>query len=441
MDLDRLGGDFLAFSVGIDIGTTTLSAAVYDIEGKRLVYSCSSAHNAQVCSDVYFEQDVCVILEKAHSLLCDILTSYGDIVGIGITGQMHGIVYVNRDGEPISNLITWQDKRGDIPFEDGKSVCQKIEDITGEKIATGYGIATHYYNMLTGRVPEDAVGFCSVMDLFAMRICKVRTVTTHASVAASFGLFDVQNGSFIKEKIGLLGIDISLLPKVTSEALEVGKYEKIPVYVSIGDNQASFLGSAGEDEGTLLVNIGTGSQVSAISDFRGALGALEIRPFVNRKYLLCGSALCGGHAYSMLEGFFRSYMASAGVQSNSQYEIINSLAQKAFKSKNSGLCVDTSFFGKRNDPSARGAITGIDAANFTPESLVIGVLNGMANELYELYCAFGIKKTRIVASGGAIRKNEVLRALISEKFGMPVLVSETKEEAALGAAIFAQGRI
>lgn len=436
---DRLGGDFLAFSIGIDIGTTTLSAAVYDIDSKKLVYSCSAPHGAQICQNVYFEQDVCVILEKAYSLLCNILASYGETVGIGITGQMHGIVYVNDEGEPISNLITWQDKRGDIPLADGKSACQKIEEITGERIATGYGIATHYYNMQAGRVPENAAGFCSIMDLFAMRICKIKRALTHTSVAASFGLFDAKNGVFMNDKLELLGIDVSLLPEVTSKASEVGKYGKIPVYVSIGDNQASFLGAAGEDAHTLVVNIGTGSQVSAISDFCAATGALEIRPFTNGKYLLCGSALCGGHAYSMLESFFRDYMSSAGANAESQYEIINKLALKAYESKNAGLCVDTSFFGKRNDPSVKGAITGIDTANFTPEALVIGVLNGMVNELYELCGAFGIKKARIIASGGAIRKNEVLRALISDKFGMPVSVSETKEEAALGAAIFAQG--
>ena len=218
----------------------------------------------------------------------------------------------------------------------------------------------------------------------------------------------------MKEKLSLLGIDESFLPRVTEESISLGKCRGIPVYVAIGDNQASFLGSVGEDEQGALVNIGTGSQVSAISDYFKASGELEVRPFVNGKYLACGSALCGGYAYSMLESFFRAYMVSAGEQEKSQYDVINKLALDAYKNGKEGLCVDTSFFGKRNNPDIRGSISRIDRQNLTPDELALGVLKGMCNELYELYEGFHEKKARIVASGGAIRKNELLKKLIAK---------------------------
>lgn len=423
-------------SVGIDIGTTTVSAVVYDIDNAEQLEAYSIPHASYACSDIRSEQSTSIILEKAERLLYHILDSYDKIKSIGLTGQMHGIVYINDEGEPLSNLINWQDKRADQALEGGESVCQAIERITGEKIATGYGIATHYYNMLTQGVPSEAIGFCSIMDLFGMKICQIKKATTHTSVASSFGLFDVKNGAFMKEKLSLLGIDESFLPRVTEESISLGKCRGIPVYVAIGDNQASFLGSVGEDEQGALVNIGTGSQVSAISDYFKASGELEVRPFVNGKYLACGSALCGGYAYSMLESFFRAYMVSAGAQERPQYDVINKLALDAYKNGKEGLCVDTSFFGKRNNPDIRGSISRIDRQNLTPDELALGVLKGMCNELYELYDGFHEKKARIVASGGAIRKNELLKKLIEDKFGVPVLVSEVKEEAAMGAAIF-----
>jgi ribulose kinase len=60
----------------------------------------------------------------------------------------------------------------------------------------------------------------------------------------------------------------------------------------------------------------------------------------------------------------------------------------------------------------------------------------MCDELCSLYGSFPEKGARIVASGGAVRKNEILKRLIEDTFGMSVLVSQIKEDAAMGAALF-----
>ena len=433
-----------SLSVGIDVGTTTVSATVYDIDNCAQIESYSIPHNSYVCQGERVEQSVHAILEKAKRLLYHIIDTYGKIVSIGITGQMHGIVYVNSEGEAVSPLINWQDKRGDTALKDGKSACQKIFEITGEKISTGYGIATHYCNMLNGEVPRDATGFCSIMDLFAMCICKTKRAVTHASVGASLGLFDVKRGCFMEDKLSLLGIEKSFLPAVTGESTVIGKCEGIPVSVPIGDNQASFLGSVRDNESSIFINVGTGSQVSAVSDYMEAGGDIELRPFIEGKYLLCGSALCGGYAYAMLEGFFRSYAKSMGLPEESQYKTMNRLAKEAYDRGERGLLVDTSFLGKRSEPSIKGSITGIDHVSFTPSALTVGVLRGMCAELYGLYKLFPRKMECAVASGGAIKKNDTLKVLMSEAFEMPVRLSAENEEAAIGVALFsafASGKI
>ena len=423
-------------AVGIDIGTTTVSAVVYDIDSKKQIEAYSLPHNSYIHSDVRFEQNVDTILDMAESLLYRIIDTYEGIIGIGVTGQMHGIVYIDAEGNAVSNLVNWQDKRADQPLDNGKTACRMIFDITGEKISTGYGIATHYCNMLCGEVPKNATGICSIMDLFCMKICKTNKVATHTSVASSFGLFDIEKGKFVYDKLSLLGIDKSFLPDVTADSVIIGKCREIPVSVPLGDNQASFLGSVSDNRESLLVNIGTGSQVSAVTDYREASGDIELRPFIEGKYLICGSALCGGYAYSMLESFFRSYAVSAGMNDASQYEIMNKLASQEYKKGKIPVDVDVSFLGKRSDPNHRGSINNIGRDNFTPSALILGVLNGMCSELYGLYKAFGESKTHIVASGGAVRKNVILRNLLSDRFGMKVYLNGSKEEAALGAALF-----
>ena len=156
------------------------------IDNREQIEAYSVPHNSYVSTGTFSEQSVDIIMEKAQKLFYHIISSYEKIVSIGISGQMHGILYIDRNGDPVSNLMNWQDKRGDTVLENDRSVCRQIYDITGEKISTGYGVATHYFNILKGIVPQEAVGFCSIMDLFGMKICGrkkplIHTLEMHAS--------------------------------------------------------------------------------------------------------------------------------------------------------------------------------------------------------------------------------------------------------------------
>ena len=427
---------FGTLCVGIDLGTTTISAVVMDMDSKEQVEVYSTPHRSHIPSKDYSEQRVDVILEKAEKLLCHIIKAYKGIVSIGITGQMHGIVYVDSNGKAVSNLINWQDKRADRVLEGGVTACEEIKQLTGESVFTGYGIATHYYNLKRGLVPESAVGFCSIMDLFAMRLCGMNEALTHTSIGAAIGLFDIKNGCFMREKLRILGIEEDLVPRVTSSTQIIGSWNGISISVPIGDNQASFIGSMRQIGDSVLINIGTGSQIAAVSDYCELQPEVELRPFIEGKYLVCGSALCGGSAYAMLEEFFRSYAVSIGMNDTPQYSIMNKIAKEAYSGAERGVWVTTSFYGKRSDPDCRGSIEGIDAYNFTPSALILGLLKGICEELHQLYTVFPEKKSHAVASGGAVKKNPVFKNLIEDRFEMDVSLNRITEEAATGAALF-----
>ena len=112
-----------ALAVGVDIGTTTVSAVVYDLDNKEEIEAYSLPHNSYIFSDIRSEQSVSIIMEKSEKLLYHILETYQGIVSIGLSGQMHGIVYVDADGNSVSSLINWQDKRADQPTANGKTTC------------------------------------------------------------------------------------------------------------------------------------------------------------------------------------------------------------------------------------------------------------------------------------------------------------------------------
>lgn len=427
-----------ALAVGIDIGTTTISATVVDLASRKQIecYNISNSFRVNGSAPFFALQDADGIVRKATELLAHIIGSYTTVTSIGITGQMHGIVYVDGNGAAVSSLVTWQDKRADCVLSDGETYCGRITRLTGERIATGFGLATHYYNVLEGLVPESAVTFCSIMDYFAMQLTGGVKPLIHSSVAASFGLFDIRQCRFMEDKIAQLPMGGINLPDVTDENACYGTYRDIPVSVAIGDNQASFLGSVKSLDNSVLINIGTGSQISMVSNYRSVDETVELRPLVKEKYLVCGSALCGGSAYALLERFFREYAVSIGAQDKPQYETMNQLAAEAYE-RNTRLHVDTTFCGTRNDPARRGGIYGVDEHNFSPANLTLGVIHGMCKELFDLFLAAnGEGKTEVVASGGAVRRNRVLQWTISDMFGMPVSLSDNIEEASVGAALF-----
>ena len=164
---------------------------------------------------------------------------------------------------------------------------------------------------------------------------------------------------------------------------------------------------------------------------------LEIRPYLFGKYLLCGSALCGGKAYSILETFFSKYAAVITNNKASQYETMNDLAQKAYSEKRT-LRVSTQFCGTRANPDLRGAITEIDDENFTPENLILGVLQGMVDELKLYFDSMGQNQiTGLIASGNAVKRNPVLQMLLKDTFRLTVELVDNDEEAAIGAALYA----
>lgn len=425
--------------LGLDIGTTSISASVIDIENMVQIETYTISHGFDVpASQSYFhEQDADAICEKTLKLANFAIAGYDGIKAIGVTGQMHGIVYIDKDGNSLSNLITWQDKRADEKLQNECSYCDEIFKMTGEKVYTGFGFATHYYNCVNNLVPDTAVRFCSIMDYVVMKLTGLSAPIIHNSVAASFGLFDIKRNSFNSNAISLLGMDNLDMPEVTDEFLVVGTFDNIPVSVAIGDNQASFIGSVRNIDDTILVNIGTGSQISmAANDCRDD-DLLELRPLMKDKYILCGSALCGGRAYALLEGFFRDYMIEADSCRTSQYDILNRLSYEAYIQNKETPEVMPFFSGRRSDPSVTASVSGMTAENFSPGQFALGFIKGICKELYDFVGSGVNTKKCVVASGNAVSKIPVMKNVIEDTFGLPVTVSELREEASTGAAMFA----
>ncbi|MHA6532073.1 sedoheptulokinase [Paenibacillus sp. BAC0078] len=434
--------------IGLDIGTTSISGLVYDLEQRSVLHVITEANPANLPgSQGEWErlQDPEAIVQSVKRVLEQLLTRVPDAAGIGLTGQMHGIVYTDQTGKHVSPLFTWQDGRGGLPYDNDSShtYAQKLSEATGYTIAPGYGLATHFYNMQHGLVPHEAVSMCTIADYAAMRLTGRTIPLMEATQAAGLGCYSFAAGDFDKLALAKAGIHPDMLPKVVPSGTPVGLTDDgLTVYTSIGDNQASFLGSVPFPEEAMLLNIGTGSQLSVLlSDSSSYTEELEARPFPGGGHLLVGAALSGGKSYALLEQFFRQIIeAYTGETQGELYPLMDTLLQN--ETSSGGLKVKPQFLGTRLNSEAQGRIEGITPGNFTPGMLTHAFLQGMVDELYAFYRSLGDAEsakpwTRLIGSGNALRANPVLCRKVEERFGLPLLLSSAMEEAAVGAALCA----
>ncbi|MCO5238739.1 MAG: FGGY family carbohydrate kinase [Chitinophagaceae bacterium] len=430
--------------IGIDIGTTSICGVIYDFLNRETEsIHIENESGIDVARSWEKIQDPQWIVTCVIQIIKKFESKYQDIKGIGITGQMHGIVYVDNEGEAVSPLYTWQDNRGNLILNSDISYAGFLTDHSGYNLSTGYGLVTHFYNIKNSILPKDAVKLCTIMDYVVMKLTGRKAPLTDHTNAAGLGFFNVRESKFDIASLNAVGIDASILPEVGESAVLAGYYNPdVPVYSAIGDNQAGFIGSVRDKERSMHVTIGTSSQLSVYSRDFFQVNALDTRPFPGGGYMLVGAVLSGGHSLAVLRSFFDTVisLSSRHVSEVADfYEVINAIDYK--KDDPDALTVTTLFNGSRSNPLGRGSISNISTTNFTATNLILGFMRGICNEIYDFYSVipYELKKDKdiLVGSGNAIKKNDLLCRLLEETFNFEVVKSAHDEDAAFGACIAA----
>lgn len=459
----------MPLTLGVDLGTTTITALALDTATGEIAAVGTRPNEAQTttppdraagCS----EWDVPGMAATATACLRAVAERlagrHGELAGIGLTGQQHGVVVVGPDLRPRTPFVNWQDRRGEEPCPGtGQTYVRRARDLlgpdaprrTGCRLATGYLAVTLFWLKQHGRLPAEGTA-CFAVDYLAALLTGRPPVTDPTS-AASGGVLDVAAGAWAPDLLTALGLPPALFPPVrpsgavlgglTAErAAATGLPAGLPVFVGIGDNQASFVGSVARREETVLVNVGTGGQVAVYADRFVDDPLLETRPFPRGGFLLVSAGLSGGAAYAVLERFFRAVGSDLlGVPAGAPlYAAMNELAAGAPRGAG-GLRCEPFFAGTRTRPELRASWTGVSADNFTPACLTRALLEGMARAFRTGYEAIARAApgaaVRVVGSGNGLRENRVLAQAVADDFALPLAFPRHREEAAYGAALLA----
>ena len=175
--------------MGIDIGTTTISMVLTEADTGKMIAKETVEHRSFLKSEIPEQkiQDPERIYEIVTELANRMEKEYGLPDGIGFTGQMHGMLYVDASGRAVSPLYTWQDGSGELLLENGESSVQLLKEVGAA--ASGYGIVTHFYLQKKGQIPKEAVKMTTISDYVAMRMCGNTCPGHRTGYGGKLGLF------------------------------------------------------------------------------------------------------------------------------------------------------------------------------------------------------------------------------------------------------------
>ncbi|MFV0444229.1 MAG: sedoheptulokinase [Planctomycetaceae bacterium] len=450
-------------TVGLDVGTTSISAVAVDERG-TLLRAVTRNHHADRpgLPTGHAEQDPQRILNAAVTALRELMEELpATPVCLGLTGQMHGVVLLDAALQPVSQLITWQDRRAlAIDSATGVSHLERLLDrcsdaallSAGCRPSAGFLGTTLYTLRETGSLPREANRAALIIDWLTSQFTGGELITDRSN-AGSTGLFDLQGDDWSDELLAAAHVDRAMLPRVAESGAMIGQLASdvaaatglptgLPVCNAIGDNQAAIVGSIPAGEEVVHINIGTGGQLSRILDDFRALAGMETRSLPLGRYMLVGAGLAGGDALAWVKRTLAVWLDRCGVGLTDAelYRNIDA-AMMAADDDAGGLECAPFFRGTRANPAARGTFQGVDNDNFTPGNIGRAVLNGIAAGM-EMFRDLAMNAgdwpaQRIVATGNAVRRNPLLIQRLASVFDLPVDLPVHREEAAYGAALLA----
>ena len=448
----------MAFLLGIDVSTTATKALVIDERG-NVITTASDEYEFFTPRPLWAEQNPADWWRACVSAIRRVLEKIParEIAGIGLTGQMHGLVLLDAEGNVLRPCIMWNDQRtakqcAEITELGGGA--KNLLRLIGNPILPGFTAP----KILWVREHEPHLYARAAHILLPkdyLRYKLTGAYATEVSDASGTALLDVAKRNWSDELLQAIDVPRAWLPdvfessvvsaKISADAAnETGLLQGTPVVGGGGDQAAQAVGTGIAQEGIVSVTLGTSGVVFASSDSyrlepNGLLHAFCHA--VPNKWHLMGVMLSAA-------GSFRWFRDALGEQEKRNaesakrdaYEILTQEAARA-DAGCEGLIFLPYLTGERTpypDPHARGAFFGITLRH-RKEHFVRAVLEGVAYGLrdsLELMRALGLNISQVRASGGGAR-SELWRQILADVFNSEIALVNITEGAAFGAALLA----
>lgn len=448
----------MSYLLGIDVSTTATKALVIDERGS-VVASASDEYEFYTPRLLWAEQNpsdwwrACV--NVIHRVLERIPAR--EIAGIGLTGQMHGLVMMDAAGNVLRPCIMWNDQRtakqcAEITERVGGA--SSLLQLIGNPVLPGFTAP----KILWVRENEPDVYARAAHVLLPkdyLRLKLTGVYATEVSDASGTALLDVARRNWSDELLKAIEVPRAWLPDVFESpvvsarisgraAKDTGLLEGTPVVGGGGDQAAQAVGTGIVQEGVVSATLGTSGVVFASSNSyrlepNGLLHAFCHA--VPNKWHLMGVMLSAAGSFRWFrDAFGEEEKREAKNEQRDVYEVLTAEAARV-SAGCEGLIFLPYLTGERTpypDPHARGTFFGITLRH-RKEHFVRAVLEGVAYGLrdsLELMRALGLNISQVRASGGGAR-SELWRQILADVFNSEIALVNITEGAAFGAALLA----
>jgi xylulokinase len=438
------------FFLGIDISTTGAKALLVDTDG-NVVDSAVTPLSLSTPKPLWSEQDPLEWWHGVSESIRQVLGKSGitgkDISGIGLTGQMHGLVLLDEHGDVLRPAILWNDQRT------GKQ-CDEIRDriglerliqISGNDALTGFTAP----KILWVRTHESEIFEKTRQILLPKDYIRYRLTGDYAMDKADGSgtiLFDLKKRDWSADLLEGLEIPLEWLPPtfegpeitgVVSEktAQETGLTKGTPVVAGGGDQAAQAVGVGAVEPGIIALTLGTSGVVFATTP------AALVEP-EGRLHAFCHALPGAWHFMGVMlsaAGSLQWYKDTIAPE-RSYDELLNEAKDAAPGSE--GLLFLPYLSGERTphpDPLARGAWVGLTLRHSRCH-LTRAVLEGVAfgvKDSFTLIQQAGLGELRQVRISGGGAKSKLWKQIISDVLDVELVEVNTSEGAAYGAALLA----
>jgi len=449
----------MKYLLGIDLGTSGTKTVLFDQNGNGIC-SATEEYPMYQPQNGWAEQDPGDWYNAALATIRTVLSRSGvnkeDVVSLGISGQMHGLVMLDEKNEVIRPSIIWCDQR---TAKECEEITEKVGydtliRITANPALPGFTLSKlvwvrnhepeNYARCKHVLLPKDYVRFMLTGDY-----------ATEVSDASGMQMLDVPNRCWSKELLEKLDIDIGLLPKVyescevtghiSAKAAELtGLSEKTLVVGGAGDNAAAAVGTGVVEDGKAFTTIGTSGVVFAHTDKLAIDPKGRVHTFccaVPGAWHVMGVTQAAGLSLKWFRDNFcaaeRSTAESMGVD---VYELTNHEASMSPIGAHK-LIYAPYLMGERTphlDSDCRGMFFGLSAMH-RRRDLLRAVMEGVTyslNDCLQVLKGMGVAPEKMLACGGG-GKSPLWRQMLADVMNCPVATTVNTEGPALGVAILA----
>jgi sugar (pentulose or hexulose) kinase len=420
-------------ALGIDCGTSKVAVALVD-RGGAPVHAAAQAHHAQLAAPAgRSEQDGERIARTAEELVRALPDNLrAQVAAIGLTGQMHGVLLHDRQLELRSPLISWQDRRA---HEDPGFLRSLPHP---RPLHAGYGMATLYWWERQGVLAED-LRAATIHGFLAARWCGLERSPIDPTDDQAWGGLAGTSGSIARLLPRQVGHGECIGTVSPTAARVLGIPAGAMVAAPLGDNQASLRATLGDPLHELAFTIGTGCQLAAVvrQDDPVEPGLSDLRPYDGTHQLLVAAPLCGGAAWLWLADTAASWIADLGFPPPGREQLLSALDVLGLAAADR-LGFRPHLAGERHDPALTGSISALTLQSGRLGEVARALARGIAANARDLLpAAARAGRLRVVASGNALRRSALLRAMAEDELGLPLVLKAPCEEAATGAALVA----